>query len=394
MAPTLCILPAEIIELIAAFLEGNSLLAIRLVCKGLNQKTIHQFGQVSFATVRTDFSPSSLHKVLSLASHPAFKRHVKCILLKRGSSGADFGLGFHWPRHSTGCLDPPLPLVLEPLKEALLMKLVNCRSFHIQSVYGVEDPPSADRLMPTDVVGISLAMIAATGIPLESFIIDFVSQNIGRLDPCRLQPAASFQTPNFLRGWENLQELGLRYSMHHADTSTWAMGFVLHARNLSKLHLEFEEDHSEAFIRQLNSLPYLPPLQELNLYSMRLEKALLISLMSKFASSLVKLSLHYIFLTASPWTPFLEDLGTVLPLLGSISLNRLAWMTDGADGGIFFGYFESLPETTPISLSAQHFSVTIQKQKGAWSAVGVDYEGPQMGAALKIIGDSLTGTEI
>ena len=395
MASSLLALPTETIELIATFLEAPSLLALRLVCRDLNEKTAYHYGQVSFATVRTDLSPKSLQKIFSIADHPSFNKNVKTLLFERSPSGGDFGHGLDWSRHSTGRLDPPLPFALKPLEEILLTKFVGCRSFRIQSVYGVEEPPSVNRLMPTDVVSICLAIIAAISIPIKSFIIDFVSHHVGRLDPNRLQPSPSYEKIDFLRGWENLRELCLGYSMHHADTSAWAMGFVLHAKNLTKLHLEFQDDHAETFIQHLASSTRLPPLQELKLCAMRLEKDVLMRLLSRLSESLVRLSLHCMFLMAGPtWTEVLQSLHPALPLLCGISLERLAWMTDGADGGIFYGHFESLSEDTPVPLSAHNFGVTRKKRDGTWSVMGIDYEGPQMNAALKIMGDALTGTEL
>ena len=104
------------------------------------------------------------------------------------------------------------------------------------------------------------------------------------------------------------------------------------------MDLVFEHDQAETFIRQLASSSRLPPLHKIKLNSIRLGKDLLISFLSRFSRSLIKLSLQYILLMVGPtWTNFLRELGTVLLLLGSISLKRLAWMPDGADGAISIG---------------------------------------------------------
>lgn len=173
MASDLASLPGEITELIAGNLGPTSLRSLRMACKELNRKTFHNFGLSCFTTVRTDLTRKSLKNLQCISDEQRLRYYVQILLIK----GADHhgcwyeacSKDFPWRRNASGSLETPLPAV-GILREILVGKLVNCRSFHIHGYEDFLGPNEPDRLMQGDIVGIILAVIAETSLPVKSFM--------------------------------------------------------------------------------------------------------------------------------------------------------------------------------------------------------------------------------
>ena len=257
MAATLTSLPIEVTDLIAKELPWwkNDLLKLRSVCRDLYVKTFRRVGQEYFTTIRRDLSNKSLQKLKDISKHEQLRHHVRVLFIDADSPD-DFGSGISWPRHSSGHLSAPLP-VIEILRDVLLGGLVNCRSFNFQFDYhNLSTSHSHDdyRLSEDDTVALIFAVIADTGLPVESFhmpISDWVYE--GSIDMSRID-CLQYHTPQFRDGWAHLQELQLNH-VFTPDDLDWTSGLVLGAPNLRKLEIFNPWDPEEAFFSFLIASP-------------------------------------------------------------------------------------------------------------------------------------------
>ena len=159
MTPKLSSLPTELIELIASKVGPRDLLATRLVCRDLDEKSFRSVGETVFSEFHSDLSCCSLRKLKELSEHEHFRNHVRALLIREP-------LGFRnesfWPRHPDGHLTALLPRI-EILRKVLIDGLVNCRDFTILS---------PDREYPSrDIIHGIFAIIAETGLPIRTFSI-------------------------------------------------------------------------------------------------------------------------------------------------------------------------------------------------------------------------------
>src|SRR4051812_19248801 len=96
--PTLAV---ELVELIASFLEGDTLLDLRLVCREIQKKTFHHFARRFFSSIKTDLSDDSLRRINSLSRNSELRSYVHglAFMLHNG-----VGRGLVWERHPWGPL--------------------------------------------------------------------------------------------------------------------------------------------------------------------------------------------------------------------------------------------------------------------------------------------------
>ncbi len=94
------------------------------------------------------------------------------------------------------------------LRNVLVTRLLNCRSFRIFGGDEVDNPYVPEYLLPSD-VGIILANIAKGSLEGKSFCLDFgFDRGTNRLHATRiLMPVC--QQPEFRSGWAHLEELFL-----------------------------------------------------------------------------------------------------------------------------------------------------------------------------------------
>ena len=102
MASPLQSLPMELLEAVSKNLEPAQLLAVRLVSKELNMRSLHLVGPAHFSTVSTDLSFSSMNQLETLATESPFGPYVRTLhIATRGNidEGEVLGKCFDWPRH-------------------------------------------------------------------------------------------------------------------------------------------------------------------------------------------------------------------------------------------------------------------------------------------------------
>ena len=412
MAFGLAMFAIEIIDLIADELDRTDILSLRYVCRELNRKTLHHFGHTCFRTVRTDLSRKSLQKLQELSEAESLRHHVHILFIKIASTVrermyTDPEEQVLWPRHLSGYLEAPAPGT-QQLRDILLEKLVNCRSFHIHGPDDVEQPYDSGHLLPSDAIGVILAVIAETSLPVKSFFVDYRRNQYsggGRIDLKRLQ-LQPYQHPRFKSGWAYLQELYLDYYID-SDDSDWALNLILHAPNLQKLSLNFNQGADVPLIHRLTSEHRLPRLQSLRLACAQVTVEQISKLLTNSYDSLHVLALRFVTIgSGGSWGEIFRELRAKFSRLESISLGWLRKETADERSLVSFSTLHKNPlvpgseRTMPRSdcrlLQPWGLPITLTYKKwcGETRVFGVRYHGSQMDVVLKILIESAESHEI
>ncbi len=259
-------LAIELVETITALLNPADLRSLRLVCRGLNKKTLRASALANFATVHTDLSLKSLRQLQEISECEHLASHVQDLHIQSAADDGTLGRGLHWRRHPSGCLaDEQQPNGgADLLRDILAQKLLRCRSFHIHSHDEYEPARETDCLLPSDAAGIILSIVAKAGLTPRAFTIQSSHDGNGRLDTPRLQMPLS-QRPDFVAAWSHIEALVLDYAIT-VDQAGWVIQLIASAPLLRKLSLGFYEAET-SFTNLLASLPQLNRLEELNLRS-------------------------------------------------------------------------------------------------------------------------------
>ncbi len=406
MAFGLAMFAVEIIDLIADALDRTDLLSLRYVCRELNRKTLRHFGYTCFRTVQTDLSRKSLQKLQELSEAESLRHHVHILFIKiastiHGRVYIDPEEQTLWPRHLSGYLEAPLPGA-QQLRDILLERLVNCRSFHIYGFDNVEQPYESGHLLPSDAVGIILTVIAETSLPVKSFFVDYRHNQYsgrGRIDVKRLQ-MQPYQHPGFKSGWAYLQELYLDYYID-SDDSDWVLNLILHAPNLQKLWLNFSQGADVPLIHRLTSEHRLPRLQYLRLTCAHVTVGQISKLLTNSHDSLQELALRFVTIgSGGSWVEIFRELRANFPRLGSISLGWLREETAEERMIISYPSLQNNPlvpgseRTIPRSdcrlLQPLGLPITLTYRKwcGEMRVFHVRYHGSQMDVVLKALIES------
>ena len=319
--PTLAI---EIVELIATFLEPADLPSLRFVCRELNRKTLKSFGRANFTTIQTNLSYKSLERIRSISESEHCAIYVRCLHVNASPDGI-IGHGFDWPRHSSGCLT-------EDLKGTALLRgllsqcLLNCRSFLIDSYDEYEPRHDTDRLVPSDVVGLILSIVAEADLAVQSFTVQSSHHGNGRLDTPRLQMPVS-QTPRFVKAWSQIEELALDFAIA-SDQWNWALDLISSAPKLRKLKLGFYEADTSS-MQRLSSLYEPNRLEELSLRLASVTVDAITSLLLRNRDTLHSLSVQYTTLDGEgTWSKVFENMRSQFPQLQNIVL---FWLKEGTN---------------------------------------------------------------
>ncbi|RJE20997.1 hypothetical protein PHISCL_06667 [Aspergillus sclerotialis] len=170
MTSSICLLATELLEHIASHLNPEDILALRLTCRDVEEKTFHFFCCQFFKHLRTDLSRSSLARINALSKHKQFKQCVQGLEVDLGTG---LGRDIVWERHSWGPLASPLLVEeIQNLKNTLLYDLVNCRSFFIFCRYP-EGRLDLTRMTITDAVAVFFAIISDSLLPLKAFSLAY-----------------------------------------------------------------------------------------------------------------------------------------------------------------------------------------------------------------------------
>ena len=388
MASLLPNLPVEVIESITNNLNPTSLFSLRLSCKEINQKTLHHFGQACFATLKTDLSHDDLQRLESISKSEQFRPFVQTLVIDTRFEG--IRRGFHCHRLEGGCVDIRLSSGVQLLQD-ILKGMTKCKSFRIYSFFGgMEDDPAMKYLLPSDVVGIILFIIAEFNLPVKLFFVDFRNRGYSSLGAKRLQMSLC-QRPTFRNAWKTVEELNLEHSLT-SETFDWAKDLVLHATSLKKLSLQFGFNYTTSFIAELLAFPRVfQGLQELRLRSANVTFNMLSSVLNRSSTNLRVLSLWHVYLQEGTWVAILEQLRNSIPLLESISIN---WPKEYINDAIVHIQFPALEDNggTP-DFNGGKFELRYRKWEGKRRLWGADYHGRLgMDKALDILAKSAVHT--
>lgn len=310
-------LPTEVVESIAKELPCTDLYSFRLVCKALCQKSFKHFCCSCFTTIETDLSKESLNRLRAIAQQDDFRQHVQILTVKnggrvqsvpkgpRGPEGSLFGLGYTWHRHPTGYLDPPLQHA-EILKTILVERMINCRSFKIHAMDDINihfstEKYQTDRLTPTDAIGVALAIIADTALPITSLHTYSIRSGSGYLDTNRLNTTL-FQRQKFKLALKHLEELDLEHVLTQGAFPLVAE-LTEHLQSLHSLSIKLEhvDNASECSRRYLTLVSKLLNLRNFRLIAAEVSLETMTDLLFQSNSRLRSISFQMVRL-ASPAT--------------------------------------------------------------------------------------------
>lgn len=189
------------LEAVSNILEPAQLLAVRLVCKVLNVRSLHLVGPAYSSTVSTDLSFSGMNQLETLATESPFGSYVRTFHIATRGNMEELGNGFEWPRHmglrqattrqrhgnrkhyGLNTLDVQLCPGIRKLRHLLASQLTRCRSFSLQKHYG--NPRCSqlhslqgDFITPLDVLAIILSLsIKPSCLPITSIAFRLLSSD-------------------------------------------------------------------------------------------------------------------------------------------------------------------------------------------------------------------------
>ncbi|KAI9749053.1 MAG: hypothetical protein M4579_007024 [Chaenotheca gracillima] len=386
MARHLPSLPVEIIERIAFQSTLADLRSFRLVCQTLYQKTLYYFGHTYLKRLKTDLTDESLQRLQGISETDHFRHHVETLIVKQKSMGPDdyrirFDNHQHQSRFLPAWLAEALP-AFRLLVDILLHRLVNCRSFKLHGFPTMGRYAVPQRLQRSDAVELILGMIAESGLPFKSFVLDCGSFDTPPVDMGWLR-MARYRNPEFLNTWAHLEELSLIQTLQSEDFD-WLLDLVKDATGLRTLLLQTVGFYSDSFIERLSLTPQLAPVQELSLVMVDLKAVDASRLLLHFRDSLRVLSFLGVNLLSGTWAEVLQDVRANLPGLQSINVVGLTRRTSESV------VFPTLLDDPVVPDSGgRRFSLPRRDYYKDKVPAGVSYDGPGFDAALEKLAKSV-----
>ncbi|KAJ5616556.1 hypothetical protein N7537_001670 [Penicillium hordei] len=374
-------LPVELVELIAGSLGADGLLALRLVCRGLQMKTFHHFAQRFFSSIKTDLSGDSLRRINALSQNIALRPYVHglAFMLQNG-----VGRGLVWDRHPWGPISAPLEVeAIRSLRDNLIQNLTNCRSFFIFCRYP-EGHPDMSHVTITDAVAVFFALVVDACLPVSSFHLIYANKYSRTLimDMRRL-PKLLYRQPEFKVVWANLQKLSLEQYLT-LDNFGFLLELVLSAPNLRTLLLNLgSHDLASEFMHELAEVASFSQLRELALFRTSMRGPDLNKLLANVRPNLIALTLYHVSIApGSDWAPVFQELSRGFLALQSISLYCL-WASTPAKGLLTF---PDIPKTHSLCTSTGHIlNVFYSEDIKAPTVLGIEYSGSKVSHVLNLL---------
>lgn len=409
-------LAAEIIELIASYLEYADIFSLRLVCVELQRKTFHYFSHNCFSVVHTDFSRESLEKLKDLSQDNQIKNHVRRMVLKGASSPwakseKTIGEGFVWKRNLSGQLVYPLPGA--ELLADILCNLVNCRSFQLCRTAQLPSTPRQvtnhhpTTLTPLDAVSVFQSIIFQKKLVMTSFDLELTPSDMGLVPSMyavsQLDETSTRQTKPFQGAWTNLQELVLKPNLYIKGSLGVCVDLITNAKILRKLTItSFVSWDLSKVMDQVCLKGISPNLEELHINSGTVEGPSLLNFLASVSESLRVISFHHVHLHGGSWSSIIKDIKTSLPNLQDISVCLLTQRAQ------YMGS-RRLPRTKTLVFPALYDNLVmfgtgdgefemlsesgIPDSREYMNLVGCRYDGPRMALALEILEHSMVEFE-
>ncbi|KAJ5101234.1 hypothetical protein NUU61_003456 [Penicillium alfredii] len=371
----------ELIELIADLVDSDDLRSLRLVCRELQRKTFHHFARRFFSSIKTDLSDTSLRRINALSRYPALCPYVHSLAFGNYNG---IGRGLVWDRHPWGPLSAPLEMeAIQSLRDTLMLKLTNCRSFFILCRYP-EGHPDFSHVTITDAVAVFFALVVDAPLPVMSFHLVYANKCSQTLimDMRRL-PKLLYRQPRFRVVWGNLQKLSLEQYLT-LDNFGFLLELVLSTRNLRALLLNLGS-HGLAyeFMHELAESGTFTRLQELALFRTSIRATDLLKLLGRLRGSLNALTFYYISVASvDSWAGVFKELRENFPALQRVSLSYL-WASTPAKGLLSFPDLQK--ESILCDPSGQHLNLFYSESSRTTSVLGVEYSGSKISQVLGLL---------
>lgn len=78
----LCVLPSELVEAVASFLDLTDMCAFRLTCKTFREETSSMFWRTALHSMQTDISLDSLGKLQAISTNPQLRHCIEHLKIK------------------------------------------------------------------------------------------------------------------------------------------------------------------------------------------------------------------------------------------------------------------------------------------------------------------------
>lgn len=359
-------------------LEDHDLHAFRLVSREVNKKTFNTFGDVSFGTVRTDFTPPSIQRLQRLSAQNQIIPHIETLLVKdtRGALGHD-SLS-NWSSTTSALAAPPSPTYTKLCQ--ILSRFKSCRSFRIEDncpgSYLASFEPR--RCNSSDAIAMVLAAIAQSGLRTKSFSIELSPRGEGKLDMSRLD-ATLYKKHEFRYAWTHLQQLSLVFTIEF-DAFDWIRNLITHATNLKTLRLGLDDQESETFFTHLAKEGGLPKIEKLELQSSKISKETLLTLLQHFHLSLRYLTLNEIHLESGIWSAALLEMRHAVSRVQKFSASSLT------DSGGLVLFPTLLHHNEVLGTETRVLELVDEETESAGAAIR--YGGEHITSALEVLAKS------
>ncbi|KAJ5151584.1 hypothetical protein N7492_009879 [Penicillium capsulatum] len=381
-------LAVELVELIASFLNKDSLLQLRLSCRALQKKTFHHFARRCFASVKTDLSEESLGRLDALSQHQALRPYVQGLGFALQN---EVGHGLVWDRHPWGPLAAPMEVAaIRRLRDNLIYNLPNCRSFFILCRFP-EGHPDMTRVTMTDAMAVFFALVVDGSLPVSSFHLIYANQYSRTLvmDMRRI-PKLLYRQPKFQVAWSHLQKLSLEQYLT-LDNFGFLLELVLSAPNLRTLCLNLgSHDLACGFMHELAEMASFVHLQELAIFRTSIRASDLQRLLQRVSGTLASFTLYHVCLAPGDnWAPILASLRNGFKALQSISFYYL-WITALTKELVTFPDLQK--QSLLCKVLGQRLQIFYSEDLKTPSVLGIEYSGEKMSEVLSVLPISLAGT--
>lgn len=371
----------ELVEIIADFLDNESLRHLRLSCRSLQAKTFPHFARRFFSSIGTDLSDESLRRIHAISQSPDLGPYVQSLtfMLEKG-----VGHGLVWDRHPWGPLSAPMKVdAVRQFRDDLIYSLPNCRSFFIYCRFP-EGHPGMTHVTMTDAVAVFFALVLDARLPVVSFHLIYANRFSHPLimDMRRL-PKLLYRQPEFKVLWSNLQKLSLAQYLN-LDNFGFLLELVLSAPNLQSLILNLgSHDLACEFMHELAEMASFQHLRELVLSRMSVRAPDLQNILGDVRGSLTGLTLYQVSLSSDDkWNDLLRGLAGGFESLQSISLYNLCTTIPTKEVMVF-------PDLEKVSAlcerPGQRLHMFYQDKPEKQAALGFEYSGSRMDQVLSLL---------
>lgn len=389
------LLPQELTDAIAIYLNAASLRALRLTCRVLNDKIFRSWVKC-LHTIQTDLGPQSLTKLLAISKNKSVREHVYGLYVRNPGMEGRLGVGLQWSHDQYGSLLLSRPNErFQLFQKCLCNDLKNCRSFYIHGFS--DDDQSPEAVTITQVVMLFLNMIAETGLEIRSFGVDLTGEHPtsyctgnGCVHAPRMRDYFTLRhQPLFEQGWRHLRELHLHQDIGVSNV-IWTRDLIQRATNLRSLSIKFYR-HASTLNNKILDLN-IPSLEALYIRFTDLTAIKLVDFLYGSRQTLQRLKLCSIYLgwdgraddgRLREWKYFFRILRTDFPKLRRIDLFPV-YAACARDARSSRCSFQALLEDNGRlndALPDEKFKLPLRGRSGIIRCVS--YEGHHMASALE-----------